>query len=134
MLNGINSERCVANPIFMEEVYLYLKERIEKLSNNNDKKFYSSPTKKVMDYCVKFCYLKKEKVKIIRNYINETKDNSILNDEEIVQAEIILCKIIDLNVNSFKTIVTLLPGYKRYFKLHQFRQHYNKLYSIMNGL
>jgi len=132
MVEDISSERCMANPIFIEEVNLYLKERFKNDSINLGEEVFNESTKKVIKYCLKFCYLKKDKVKKIRNYINGIKENSILNNEEIVQAEIILCKIIDLNPSSYKILLTLLPGHKRYFTQNQFRKHYNKLHSIMN--
>jgi DNA-directed RNA polymerase subunit F len=128
----INSERCRANPIFIEEVYLYLKNRFKNLNDKINVNKYENSIEKIIDYCVKFCCFKKPKIKELRGYININIKKESLKDEDRVQAEIILCKIIDLNPDTFKTLVLLLPSYNKYFTQNKFRKHYKNIRSLIN--
>ena len=125
-------DRSQASPIFIEEVNLYLKDRFKDLIIENKNENHKTPTKKILDYCHKFCFLRKEKIKEIRNYINESTENFFSVEEERIQAEIILCKIVDLNPDTYGNLISLIPGYKKYFTSNQFRKHYKKIHSLVN--
>ena len=81
-------------------------------------------------YCREICFFEKKKVKELRKYINESILEETLTCEDRIQAEIILFKLIDLDLISFKVATILLPGYKKYFKMNKFRKHFKSINSL----
>lgn len=126
------SEKSRAIPICIEEVSLYLEERYENLDSNSFQQCPGPSGQKVWDYCKKLSILKKEKIKGARVYINQAANEKFINDEERVQAEIILCKIIDFKNLNLKAWISIFPGYKKYFKPSQLRKHYKVLHSMFS--
>jgi hypothetical protein len=126
-------EKNIASPIFLDEVYLFLKKRYKYSENESSENFSNSLHKKLMKFCVKMCFLEKKKIKELRDYINQNISKKSWNYEDQVQAEIILCKLIDLAPYSFKVAIILLPGYKKYFKTSEFRKHYKMINSFINS-
>merc|ERR1712029_1005023 len=132
MINSeINSENYTAIPLFLEEVNIYLKERYANYQHDLNTNLPTPVNQNLMQFCNATCFLEKRKIKELRKYINETNLIEALNYEDRVQAEIILCKLVDLNLISFKVAIVLLPGYKKYFKMNQFRKHFKIINSFI---
>jgi len=132
--NNIRSEDCIAKPIFIGEVNLYLKERFKILDIENGQKVDNDSVQKVINYSFfkSFVFLKKEKVAKLRKYIDEQTDEINGKNENKFQTEMILCKIIDLKPKKFFMATKLFPEYKKYFSLNSFRRHYTMINSILN--
>ena len=126
-------EKNKAIPICLEEVFFYLEERYKNLNPRSFQQCPGTSGQKVWNYCKKLCILKKKKISDARRYINQTTNEKFINDEEQVQAEIILCKIIDFKYLKFKSWISHFPGYQKYFKLSHFRRHYKMLHSIISN-
>ena len=132
MINSeINSENYTAIPLFLEEVNIYLKERYKNCQNDLNTDIPIPVNQNLVQFCNSICFLEKTKVKELRKYINDISLKEALNYEDRVQAEIILCKLVDLNLISFKVAIFLLPGYKKYFKMNQFRRHFKIINSFI---
>ena len=114
----INSEKYTAVPLFLGEVNIYLKKRYENSQYNLNTEFSNPVNQKLLRYCREMCFFEKKKVKELRRYINESILEETLTCEDRIQAEIILCKLIDLDLISFKVATILLPGFKKYFKMN----------------
>lgn len=126
-------EKNTATPIFLNEVYLFLKQRYKYSENDSIENFSNHLHEKLMKFCEKMCLFKKKKIKQLRNYINQNISEKSWNYEDQIQAEIILCKLIDLDPYSFKVATILLPGYKKYFRTSQFRKHYKIINSFIKN-
>jgi hypothetical protein len=125
------SEKAI--PVCIEEVFICLQIRYK---NSKHDLFYNNPensSQKIWNYCKELCILKKEKIKEIRFNINRVVNEKFLNDEEQVQAGIILCKIIDFKYLTFNSWISIFPGYKKYFKPNKFRKLYKILHSIISN-
>lgn len=132
--NNLRTEDCIAKPIFIGEVNLYLKERFKILDIENGQKVDNDSVQKVINYSFfkSLLFLKKEKVAELRKYIDEQTDEINCKNENKFQTEMILCKIIDLNPKTFLMATKLFPEYKKYFSLNCFRRHYTMINSILN--
>lgn len=125
------SEKAI--PVCIEEVFICLQIRYKNakygLFNNNPE----NSIQRVWNYCKELCTLKKEKIKEIRFNINQIINEKFLNDEEQVQAGIILCKIIDFKYLTFNSWISIFPGYKKYFKPSKFRKLYKVFHLIISN-
>ena len=133
-MNGEKTyEKYRVNPICIEEVYLYLKERHGNKGEYMEEKIDYGHNLKILGYCLKFCTLQKEKIRQLRTYINKIMNEAFLNDEERIQAEIILCKIIDFKYLTFKSWIQIFQEYKKYFKSNQLRKYFKSMHSIISS-
>ena len=119
--NNLRTEDCIAKPIFIGEVNLYLKERFKILDIENGQKVDNDSVQKVINYSFfkSFVFLKKEKVAELRKYIDEQTDEINCKNENKFQTEMILCKIIDLKPKTFlsKCYVSLLGYFSQATKM-----------------
>lgn len=125
------SEKAI--PVCIEEVFICLQIRYK---NSKYDLFYEHPensSQRVWNYCKEVCILKKEKINEIRDNINRVINEKFLNDEEQVQAGIILCKIIDFKYLTFNSWILIFPGYKKYFTPSKFRRLYKIFHSIISN-
>lgn len=127
------SEECIAKPIFIGEVNLYLKERFKSLNIKDNIKVPNDLIQKVIEYSFKFLKtIEKDKITKLRKYIDvETGQNYIKNQNKF-HAEFILCKMVDLKPESLKVALKLFPEYIKYFNKTSFRKHFYSLLNLMN--
>jgi hypothetical protein len=132
-ISTIKSEECIAKPIFMGEVNLYLKERFKNLNITGDTKVNNDLIQKVIDYSFKFLKtIEKEKIAKLRKYIDLETGQTCVKNENKFQAEFILCKMVDLKPQSLNIALKLFPEYIKYFNRTSFRKHFFSLLNLMN--